>query len=88
MLDTFAADGMDDLPELFDPLTQPGELALINHIMFRVAGLYIRLLQFLEHRALLAIAARPYIVQPPIELLGLLPQEAQIVIVRGVEGHC
>lgn len=85
--DTLRADRVDRSGQFLDAARQPLKVLDADPIMLRIARLHIGFLEFFELRLIGAALARPSIDQPPVELLRLAAQEADIVNVRCVEGH-
>lgn len=63
------ADLMDDAPKLLDPRTHPSQLFLANLVVLRIAGLGVRFLEFLKHRAFTAVGLGPNTMKAPVESL-------------------
>src|SRR5262249_54832356 len=77
---------MDGVAEILDASAEPGQLFLADPIMLGVARLHIGILELLEHGALAACLDRPDAMKAPVEPFRLGAQEADIVVVRRVEG--
>ena len=78
---------MDDAAEFLDALAKPGQFLFADLVMFRVAGLGVGFLQFLEHRALAAIGLGPDAVKASVETFGERAKEGDIMVIWRVIGQ-